>query len=118
MRRGKRGASNSSTRCTGAPESLALFAGRRSAGSWWGSAGRTTVRSASEAEHLVGHLYDDMHGRDVVYAHQVSAGENGGGDGSRRSAFDQKVGRLFQGRQKRFARGPDQDRQLQRGELR
>src|SRR5215471_19135795 len=50
MPRETRAASNCSTRFTAAQEGNVLFAKRRSAGSWWGSAGRISVQSASEVD--------------------------------------------------------------------
>src|SRR5579872_390195 len=95
---------NSSIRSTDAQVTRVLSAGRRSGGSWWGSAGHTTVRSASEAEDLVGNLDHGFHRGHIVDADYVRAAQDRGGDGGRGGAFQQLFGGLIGLRQKRFAR--------------
>src|SRR5208337_3937959 len=82
MRTASAAVSSNSTRFTDAPASPALLAERRSAGSWWGNAGRTTVRSASEAEDLVRHQGRGLHLKNVVNADHVRAAQDGRCHGS------------------------------------
>ena len=79
---------------------LVLSAGPRSAGSWWASAERTIVRSASEAEHLVRHLRDRFHLGDIVDANDMRAAEDRGRDSGSSGAFEQRRGLLLGLRQK------------------
>src|SRR3984957_18266485 len=97
--------SSSSIRCTDAPATLVLLAERRSAGSWWDSAGRTIVQSASEAEDLIGHQRGGFHLENIVDADHVRAAQDSGGYGGGCRALQKTPGRVFQLRQKHFSRG-------------
>src|SRR5271170_2623521 len=110
---------NNSTRCTGAPEPRALLAERRSAGSWWGNAGRTTVRSASEArarvtKYLIGHQRRGLHFKNVMYANHMRATENCRCHGGSRRAAQKSFGRFLQLRQERFSRRAHHQRKFER----
>src|SRR5579863_7401040 len=82
---------SSSTRFMDARATRVLFAEPRSAGSWWDSAGRTTVRSASVVENLIGHQRGCPHLQHIVDAHHVSAVQDGSshcrGGGALHEAF-------------------------------
>ena len=109
----RRAAFNCSIRCTGARASLALSAGRRSAGSLLGSVGRTIVRSANEAENLVGNLHYRLHRSHVMHSNHVSAAKDRRRNSSRRRAFKQFSRGLVRLGQKRLARRAHHDRQFQ-----
>src|SRR3984957_13805005 len=96
---------SNSIKSTDAPATLALFAERRSAGSWWDSAGRTIVQSASEAEDLIGHQRGCFHLENIVNADHVRAAQDRGGYGGGCSALQKPRGRVFPLRQKHFSRG-------------
>src|SRR5579883_2457518 len=117
MPREKKAAFNSSTRYTDARASRVLSAERRSGGSWWDSAGRTTVRSASEAKDLVRYLDHRFHGSDLVHANHVRAAQNRRRHGCGRCAFQQFLCGLIGLRQERLARRTDQDRQIEPGQF-
>src|ERR1700721_4720429 len=108
--------SSSSIRCTDPPATLVLLAERRSAGSWWDSAGRTIVQSASEAEDLIGHQPRGFHLENIVDADHVRAAQDSGGYGGGGSALQKARGRFFQLRQKRFSRRTHHQWKLERRE--
>src|SRR5689334_20732165 len=114
MPTGSGAASNCSIRCMAARASLASPAGRESAGSWWGDAGRTIVRSVSEADDLIGKLRDRFRFGDVVNAHDVRTGQDRSSDGGGRYALQRRLTGL---RQERFSRRADENRQLERGQF-
>src|ERR1700735_4275894 len=87
--------SSSSIRCTDAPATLVLLAERRSAGSWWDSAGRTIVQSASEAEDLIGHQRRGFHLENIVDADHVRAAQDSGGYGGGGGGMEETRGRVF-----------------------
>src|ERR1700677_1008929 len=97
---------NNNIRSMDARETLALFAERRSAGSWWDSAGRTIVQSASEAEDLIGHQGRGFHLENIVNADHVGATQDGGGNGGSGRALHKALGGLLQLRQERLSRRP------------
>src|SRR5580698_285264 len=112
---------NNSTRCTGAPETHALLAERRSAGSWWDNAGRTIVRSASEAsarvtKDLIGHQRRGFHLQDIVNADHVRSAQNGRCHRRSRRALQKSFGRRVELRQERFARRAQHQGKLERRE--
>src|ERR1700735_1285900 len=106
--------SSSSIRCTDAPATLVLLAERRSAGSWWDSAGRTIVQSASEAEDLIGHQRGGFHLENIVDADHVRAAPAGGGYGGGGSALQKARRGFFQLRQERFSRRAHHQWKLER----
>src|SRR5579862_8099378 len=93
---------SNSIKSTDAPATLALFAERRSAGSWWGSAGRTIVQSASEAEDLIGHQRRCFHFENIVNADHVRAAQDRGCHGRRGRALQKALRRLLKLRQERL----------------
>src|SRR5579862_9045432 len=115
MPTGNAAASSSSTRCMGGLGSRALPAERRSAGSWWGNAGRTIVRSASEVEHLIGDERGGFHFQYVVDSDDVRTAQDGGGDGGGGGALQEPGRSIFRFRKERFARRADDQRKLERG---
>src|ERR1700684_4506329 len=108
--------SSSSIKCTDAPATLVLLAERRSAGSWWDSAGRTIVQSASEAEDLIGHQRGGFHLENIVDADHVRTAQDGGGDGGGGSALQKARRRVFELRQKRFSRRAHHQWKIERRE--
>src|SRR5579862_2695158 len=107
---------SNSIKSTDAPATLALFAERRSAGSWWDSAGRTIVQSASEAEDLIGHQRRRFHFKDIVNADYVRSAQDRRRNRRRRGALQKAFRGLFQLRQKGFSRRTHYQRKFQRRE--
>src|SRR5580704_527715 len=101
---------SNNTKSTDAPATPALLAERRSAGSWWDSAERTTVQSASGVEDLIGQQRRGLHLGDIVDANHVRTAQNGRRHGSRGGALQKAFGRLFELRQKRLARRANHQR--------
>src|SRR3984885_16159466 len=87
---------SSNIKSTDARENFVLLAERRSAGSWWDSAGRTIVQSASEAKDLIGHQRRCFHLENIVDAYHVRAAQNRGCYGGSGRALQKAIGRLFQ----------------------
>src|SRR5271170_3447597 len=108
---------SNSIRSTDAPASPALLAERRSAGSWWDSAELTTVRSASEAENLIGQQRRSLHLNHVVDANHVRAAQNGRRNGGRGRALQKGFRSVLDQRQERLSRRPQHQRKFERRQL-
>src|ERR1700733_5807284 len=90
---------SSNIKSTDARENFVLLAERRSAGSWWDSAGRTIVQSASEAENLIGHQGRRLHLENIVDADYVGATQDRCSHCGSGRTLQEAVGRLLQLRQ-------------------
>src|SRR5689334_21131986 len=114
MPTGSGAASNCSIRCMAARASLASPGGRESAGSWWGDAGRTMVRSVSWAVEYIGERRYLLCLSDDLNAHDVRTVQDRSPDGRGRDALQRRLSGL---RLERFSREYVHNRLLERGQF-
>src|ERR1700733_1532221 len=107
---------SSNIKSTDARENFVLYAERRSAGSWWDSAGRTIVQSASEAENLIGHQRRRFHLENIVDADHVRATQDRGCHRGGRGTLQEAIRRLLQLRQERLSRRANHQWKIERCE--